>query len=50
MEDVEIVPDAGFNSSVGILSIGTLKGISKLTISRNVSIPRSEFCPLGRVI
>ena len=42
--------DAGacFNSSVGILSVGTsaLAGM-RVIASGAVSIPQSEFCPLG---
>ena len=37
----------GFNSSVGILSIGTPSGERTTWYTDTVSIPRSEFCPLG---
>jgi len=36
-----------FNSSVGILSVGTKKNLRALDIQLRVSIPQSEFCPLG---
>ena len=36
----------GFNSSVGILSVGTDWQLLN-EIEREVSIPQSEFCPLG---
>jgi len=39
-----------FNSSVGILSVGTSwKKVAK-HVKKEVSIPQSEFCPLGRSI
>jgi len=38
-----------FNSSVGILSVGTPTSIFIFTSNTQVSIPQSEFCPLGRV-
>jgi len=42
------VPDgSGFNSSVGILSVGTCRILSGIIGGLGVSIPQSEFCPLG---
>ena len=38
---------ASFNSSVGILSVGTGYGGSEAYHENLVSIPQSEFCPLG---
>ena len=37
-----------FNSSVGILSVGTRIKIYPAFIKYHVSIPQSEFCPLGQ--
>jgi len=37
----------GFNSSVGILSVGTRSRRSPRGREAHVSIPQSEFCPLG---
>jgi len=37
----------GFNSSVGILSVGTSPPRRGKTHHHRVSIPQSEFCPLG---
>ena len=37
-----------FNSSVGILSVGTNDGGREEESRFSVSIPQSEFCPLGR--
>jgi len=37
-----------FNSSVGILSVGTQKEMFGRLEELEVSIPQSEFCPLGR--
>ena len=37
----------GFNSSVGILSVGTCEGGAGSRPPGGVSIPQSEFCPLG---
>jgi len=37
-----------FNSSVGILSVGTLMDWQNTKIDGIVSIPQSEFCPLGQ--
>ena len=37
-----------FNSSVGILSVGTNHSQSNPQEAYDVSIPQSEFCPLGR--
>jgi len=37
-----------FNSSVGILSVGTMPLILGVFDEIQVSIPQSEFCPLGR--
>jgi len=39
--------DASFNSSVGILSVGTIWRGSGYRTIQAVSIPQSEFCPLG---
>jgi len=39
----------GFNSSVGILSVGTLGPSGIVSKLASVSIPQSEFCPLGHV-
>ena len=36
-----------FNSSVGILSVGTQPRAAVRPLRRIVSIPQSEFCPLG---
>ena len=36
-----------FNSSVGILSVGTLYELLLPKLFEFVSIPQSEFCPLG---
>ena len=37
-----------FNSSVGILSVGTRRRMAFSYLAVGVSIPQSEFCPLGR--
>ena len=37
-----------FNSSVGILSVGTCNPDLATSSQPQVSIPQSEFCPLGR--
>ena len=37
----------GFNSSVGILSVGTYIWKRQRNDKTAVSIPQSEFCPLG---
>ena len=39
----------GFNSSVGILSVGTTAALDAVARQITVSIPQSEFCPLGRL-
>ena len=36
-----------FNSSVGILSVGTSVSRGITSLEKRVSIPQSEFCPLG---
>ena len=36
-----------FNSSVGILSVGTYLFLNRRDLISHVSIPQSEFCPLG---
>ena len=38
-----------FNSSVGILSVGTTRANPIQTLKDDVSIPQSEFCPLGPI-
>ena len=38
-----------FNSSVGILSVGTFQAMDEYGEFYVVSIPQSEFCPLGLV-
>ena len=42
-----LVGPTRFNSSVGILSVGTEMFMAILEHSGFVSIPQSEFCPLG---
>jgi len=41
---------SGFNSSVGILSVGTNRLIASELAKFSVSIPQSEFCPLGPML
>ena len=47
IEDLNVKGMVSFNSSVGILSVGTRNDVLSPGELIRVSIPQSEFCPLG---